>query len=313
MCINIYCTAYNTLDSYIGNAYKVAPPTSPPTMTLKEIFDQLMVTYGKPTPDVMHQHNLNFLAPYNPQHPPKILFKRCMDCQEITIIAKVPYTDKQLLTNVINLLTCSGLYTRNMEDWDRRADTNRTWLHPRPFIQMAYQRCLQSMPLLLRKEATPTGTLASPPKTTSPMTTWPKPSWGQLMRTWQTCWPKQQSPPRPMLIKSTCCSNSWQGTTTNSISSNRQSFNRWQCYLQTLLRQQWLERMFLEPLKSLLSLPSKGTISSTSSSSSSCISNSTNNREVVVAEVVAANMRNATGADKDAAEWCPSITLEEIR
>jgi hypothetical protein len=58
-CINIYCAVHDGLDSHIGDAYKVSPPTSPPTiqlnstMTLNEIFDQLMVTYGKPTPDAM--------------------------------------------------------------------------------------------------------------------------------------------------------------------------------------------------------------------------------------------------------------------
>jgi hypothetical protein len=64
----IYRTVYDTLDSHIDNAYKVAPPTSPPTigwnstMTLNKIFNQLMVLYSKPTPDVMRQNDLNFLA-----------------------------------------------------------------------------------------------------------------------------------------------------------------------------------------------------------------------------------------------------------
>jgi hypothetical protein len=53
-----------------------------------------MVTYSKPSPDAMRQDNLNFLAPYNPQDTPEILFKRCVDCQEIAIIAKVLYTDE---------------------------------------------------------------------------------------------------------------------------------------------------------------------------------------------------------------------------
>ncbi len=88
-------------------------------MTLNNIFDQLMTTYGKPTPDAMRQNNLNFLAAYNPQEPPELLFKRCTDCQEIAIIAKVPYTNEQLLMNVIDLLTRCRMYTRDMEDWDR--------------------------------------------------------------------------------------------------------------------------------------------------------------------------------------------------
>ncbi len=83
------------------------------TMTLNDIFDQLMTTYGKPTPDALHQNNLNFLAAYNPQEPPELLFKRCTNCQEIAIIAKVPYTNEQLLMNVINLLMRCGIHKRH--------------------------------------------------------------------------------------------------------------------------------------------------------------------------------------------------------
>jgi hypothetical protein len=84
------------------------------------------------------------LAPYNPQDLPKLLFKRCADCQEIAIITKVPYIDEQLLMNIINLLAHCGMYTHKMEDWDRRADANKAWLHLRLFIQTAYQSCLQT-------------------------------------------------------------------------------------------------------------------------------------------------------------------------
>ena len=87
---------------------------------------------------------MTFLAPYNPQDPLEILFNRCADCQEVAIIAKVKYTDEQLLMNVIDLLTRCGIYQRDLEDWERKADTNKTWLNLRPFIQEAYQRHLAS-------------------------------------------------------------------------------------------------------------------------------------------------------------------------
>jgi hypothetical protein len=65
-CINIYCTVYYRLTSHIGDSYKVAPPTSTPTigwngmMTLNEIFNQLMVTNNKHAPDAMRQKTLHF-------------------------------------------------------------------------------------------------------------------------------------------------------------------------------------------------------------------------------------------------------------
>jgi hypothetical protein len=108
-----------------NDAFKVAPATIPPTtgwnatMLPTEIFNQLQTTYGKPMPDAIRQNNLLFLAPYNPQEPPELLFKRCTDCQEIAILAKVPYTSEQMMMNVIDLLTRSGMFVRDLEDWDR--------------------------------------------------------------------------------------------------------------------------------------------------------------------------------------------------
>ncbi len=74
-------------------------------MTLNNIFNQKMRTYGHLTPDAMHQNMMTFLSPYNPQDPPELLFKHCADCQKIAIIANVNYTNQQLLMNVIDLLT----------------------------------------------------------------------------------------------------------------------------------------------------------------------------------------------------------------
>jgi hypothetical protein len=92
----------------------------------------------------MRQYNLNFLAPYNPQDPLETLFKSCADCQEIAIIAKEPYTDKQLWMNVIDLLMCCRMYLLDVKDQDRRTDTKKTWLHLCSFIQKTYQHRLQT-------------------------------------------------------------------------------------------------------------------------------------------------------------------------
>jgi hypothetical protein len=77
---NINGACYDTLKAHVNDAFKVAPPTTPPTtgwnatMSLRNIFFPLTTVYGKPTPDTMRQNNLTFLAAYNLQDPPKILF-----------------------------------------------------------------------------------------------------------------------------------------------------------------------------------------------------------------------------------------------
>jgi hypothetical protein len=73
---------YDVLDMHVDNAFKVASSTIPLTigwnasMSLNQIFNQLMKTYGLPTPDAMRQNMTIFLSPYNPKDPPEILFKR---------------------------------------------------------------------------------------------------------------------------------------------------------------------------------------------------------------------------------------------
>ncbi len=57
-----------------------------------------------------------FISAYNPKDPLKLLFMRCIDCQEVAIVAKVPYMSEQLLMNVFNLFTCLGIYAHNMGD-----------------------------------------------------------------------------------------------------------------------------------------------------------------------------------------------------
>jgi hypothetical protein len=147
---NIYRACYGALGKHVNDAYKVAPPTNPPTtgwnatVSIHYIFNQLASRYGKPTPDAMRQNNVNFLVAYNPQDPPEILFKRCTDAQEIAMLAKNPYTAQQLLINTIDLLGCCGLYQCDLEDWECKPIGDQTWINLRLFIQEAFQRRLTS-------------------------------------------------------------------------------------------------------------------------------------------------------------------------
>ena len=113
-------------------------------MLPNDMFDQLMQTSGKPFPDAVHQNNLTFYSAYNPKDPPEVLFKRLSDCQEIAIVAKVPFTVEQLLVNAIDLFTHTGLYARNMDDWERKPLADQTYFNLHPFIQAAYQCRLAS-------------------------------------------------------------------------------------------------------------------------------------------------------------------------
>ncbi len=137
-----------------------------------------MTMYSKPTPDTMHQNNLTFISVYNPKDPPQLLYKRCANCQEISIVVKVPYTSKQLLMNIVDLFTRSGIYTRNVDNWERKPDADKTYVNLRTFIQVMYQHCLASSVRLLQCRADMRQAIVfpgSPPKTTCQTMAQPKP------------------------------------------------------------------------------------------------------------------------------------------
>jgi hypothetical protein len=93
--VNVCQACFDILNTHLSNAYKTAPAGSPQTlgwnltMLPNKIFDQLRLTYGKPTPDAVRQNYVTFFSAYNPKDPPKLLFKRITDCQEVAIVAKV--------------------------------------------------------------------------------------------------------------------------------------------------------------------------------------------------------------------------------
>ncbi len=146
--INVCRACFDILNTHVVGAYKAAPAGSPSTigwnwtMLPNQIFEQLMTMYGTPTPNAMRQNNLTFISTYNPKDPPELPFKRCANCQEIAIVVKVPYTSKQLLMNVVNLFTRSGIYLRDMDKWEHKPGVNKMHVNLRPFIQAAYQRRL---------------------------------------------------------------------------------------------------------------------------------------------------------------------------
>ena len=147
---NVCQAVFDSLDAHVGDEFKSPPANAQgttgwnSTMLPNDMFEQLMLVYGKPTPDAVRQNNLVFYSAYNPKDPPKVLFKRLSECQEVAIVAKVPFTVEQLLVNAVDLFTRTGLYARDMDNWERKPLADQTYFNLRPFIQAAYQRLLTS-------------------------------------------------------------------------------------------------------------------------------------------------------------------------
>ncbi len=130
--LNICRPVFNILDDNIDDAFKVS--NNPmlvgwnPAMEPREMFDQITVTYGKPTPAALLQNDMLFRSAYSPNNAPE-------DCQEVQILGEDPYTAQQLLNNAVRLLLQCGLYTRDFDDWDQKPSADRIWINLKMFVQ----------------------------------------------------------------------------------------------------------------------------------------------------------------------------------
>ena len=147
--MNIQRAVFNCLDDGMNDAFKVS---NNPALTgwnalmePREIFDQIMATYRRPTPAALLQNDMLFRSVYSPQDTPKVLFRCIKGCQEVQILGEDPYMAQQLLNDVVRLLLQTGLYTRDFEDWDRKIAADEIWTNLKMFIQKACTRCLNAI------------------------------------------------------------------------------------------------------------------------------------------------------------------------
>ncbi len=114
-------------------------------MTVQEILDQLFTIYGQPTLAAMELNNVVFRIQYSVADALEVLFRRIKNCAKIVILGQNPYTDCQLINNVIRLLLLTtGLYQRPFKEWDRLLPTTQTWIALQAHIQKAFHRCLNA-------------------------------------------------------------------------------------------------------------------------------------------------------------------------
>jgi hypothetical protein len=89
-------------------------------------------------------NNRVFRSPYLVVDAPEVLFQKFKECVEMALLGKNPYTDCQLITNVIHLLLTTGLYTHPFKEWDCLTPIDQTWITIHTMIQEAFQWCLNA-------------------------------------------------------------------------------------------------------------------------------------------------------------------------
>jgi len=110
---NIERACFTALDSSINDAFKLSNDPSVQGwhvgMRVIDIFDQLSLIYGQPTPMSLEANDHIFRSPTSAADAPEVLFRRIEECAEKALLGQNPYTDKQLITNTIRLLLTTGL------------------------------------------------------------------------------------------------------------------------------------------------------------------------------------------------------------
>jgi len=144
--MNIRRAVYNLLDDNIDDAFKVSNNPAlvgwNQAMEVRDIFDQITSTYGRPTSAALLQNDMSFQSVYSPQDVPEVLFRRIKDCQEEQILGEDSYTVQQHLNNAVRLLLQCGLYTRDFDNWDRKIASDKIWTNLKTFVQECYTHCL---------------------------------------------------------------------------------------------------------------------------------------------------------------------------
>ena len=111
------------LDTNIADQFKVSNvPTLigwNQSMSIINILDQLNGTYGKPDTITLLHNDTLFRSAFNPMDAPELLFYRIKQCQEIQVLALDPYSDTQIINNVVRLLMQANIFTlKEFDDWE---------------------------------------------------------------------------------------------------------------------------------------------------------------------------------------------------
>jgi hypothetical protein len=158
--IGVYHTTracFRMFNANIGAQFKVSNTPAlmgwNSTMSIIDILNQLQDLYGKPTMMTLFQHKVMFRNPMAPTDSPEMLFYRIEQCQEIQCIGKLPYSDEQIIANVVRILIQASIFPlKEFDAWE--AMTPKTYPALKTFIHKAYSRRLMVMRFAARPART---------------------------------------------------------------------------------------------------------------------------------------------------------------
>ena len=111
-----------------------------------DMLDQLETTYGKPDAMTMFANNTLFRRSFSPNDTPEALFHRIVQCHEIAVLVRDPYSNVHVINNAVRLLMQARIFPmKEFDDWE--AVTPKTYPALKTFIVAAYTRRILSQQL----------------------------------------------------------------------------------------------------------------------------------------------------------------------
>jgi hypothetical protein len=105
--------------------------------TTRELLDHLFTSYGRVHPDDLVANTKAMQKPWDPNTPFEILAKQIDDCADFADAAGQPYTPAQILTQAYSLVFSTGLYERQLDEWDSKAAADKNWDRFKSFFLVA--------------------------------------------------------------------------------------------------------------------------------------------------------------------------------
>jgi hypothetical protein len=95
--------------------------------TTQELLDHMFASYGRVHPDDLVANTKRMQSPWDPNTPFEQLAKQIDDCADFADAANQPYSHAQILTQSYSLVFATGLYERQLEEWDNKNHADKTW------------------------------------------------------------------------------------------------------------------------------------------------------------------------------------------
>ena len=105
--------------------------------TTRELLEHMFRSYGRVHPHDLVANTKRMQAPWDPNTPFEQLAKQIDDCADFADAANQPYSAAQILTQAYSLVFATGLYERQLEEWENKTLADKTWDNFKSFFLVA--------------------------------------------------------------------------------------------------------------------------------------------------------------------------------